>query len=639
MKYRSILAAMLAALLFTLTACAGTPAARPADAPVQTEPAPAAQPEAAEPEPAEEDAVWTLYPAEVTDEYLTETVVCLPELALSSLGFTFDSPSELTSQQLYLLFLAWSAQEELDACYDEAGGTYVFDAAMICRTLDRYLEGYRFAASNCLQYDAGKDAIVTPMAGGFGGWLDVQLENKAFNGNTLALTALLDGSVRKVYTVTFYDGGYRYQSVRQLSQPEARPVCSGSIRTADWSIMRNFPCCPATCPPGTRNNCSGAEDLTGRPQAGAAGRRFAVDAVHQVFLPILAAPADGTERKIENADALPEFRIRGAAPAVHQRLLADPSVGKAGDPPLFLVQVRFAAVQQLHAGHNFAVPADKDGVPADKRADMLLYRPGAGRKAAHSADGDIRPLVEHIRPGYRRAGDHMADVQLVDLKAVGKRIDLRQLADILRRDDKGHAQTHICSGPRFVERLQIREDAVEAAAGLDGLIDRLLKAVHGDPQLGKSRVQKRAAALGREQRSVRQEGDLLPLRQRGDHAADVWMEQRLSHSAEKDLLHAPERRKLLRERMEPRKLHVPGRLADPAVPEADRAVEVAQGRRLKIDLFRQVSLIAVLPQIIHRLFSVQILPSCFTGKNAPWKPQGAFFILYLLTASASGSRP
>ena len=228
MKYRSILAAMLAALLFTLTACAGTPAARPADAPVQTEPAPAAQTEAAEPEPAEEDAVWTLYPAEVTDEYLTETVVCLPELALSSLGFTFDSPSELTSQQLYLLFLAWSAQEELDACYDEAGGTYVFDAAMICRTLDRYLEGYRFAASNCLQYDAGKDAIVTPMAGGFGGWLDVQLENKAFNGNTLALTALLDGSVRKVYTVTFYDGGYRYQSVRQLSQPEARP-CVGTM--------------------------------------------------------------------------------------------------------------------------------------------------------------------------------------------------------------------------------------------------------------------------------------------------------------------------------------------------------------------------------------------------------------------------
>ena len=60
---------------------------------------------------------------------------------------------------------------------------------MICRPLDRYLEGYRFSAPDCLLYDAGKGAIVSPMADGFGGWLDVQLENKAFNGNTAALTA------------------------------------------------------------------------------------------------------------------------------------------------------------------------------------------------------------------------------------------------------------------------------------------------------------------------------------------------------------------------------------------------------------------------------------------------------------------
>lgn len=229
MKSKSMLAAVLAALLlFTLTACAGTPAVELEALAVQAEPSPAAQPEAAEPTPAEEDAVWTLNPADVTDAYLTDTVIRLPELALSSLGFAFDSPDELTSQQLYMLFLAWTAQEELNACYDAADGVYVFDAAVICRTLDCYLEGYCFTASDCLLYDAGKDAIVTPMAGGFGGWLDVQLESRAFNGNTAALTALLDGSVRKVYTITFYDGGYRYQSVQQLSQPEARP-CVGAM--------------------------------------------------------------------------------------------------------------------------------------------------------------------------------------------------------------------------------------------------------------------------------------------------------------------------------------------------------------------------------------------------------------------------
>ena len=215
---------LAALLLFTLTACVGTPAAEPTVPPVQAEPEPAAQPEAATPEPTDAETVWTLDPADVTDAYLIETVIRLPELALSGLGFSFDSPDELTSQQLYLLFQAWSEPEELNACYDAADGVYVFDAAVICRTLDRYLEGYRFSAPDCLLYDAGKGAIVSPMAGGFGGWLDVQLENKAFNSNTAALTALLDGSVRKVYTVTFYDGGYRYASVQQLSQPELRPA-------------------------------------------------------------------------------------------------------------------------------------------------------------------------------------------------------------------------------------------------------------------------------------------------------------------------------------------------------------------------------------------------------------------------------
>ena len=230
MDHKSWIAAILAALLlFTLTACAGAPAIELPTPAVHADPPPAAQPEAEKPESTEEDANWTLNPADVTDDYLTDTIIRLPELALSGSSFTFDSPDGLTSQQLYLLFLAWSAPEELNACYNAADSTYLFNADVICRTLDRYLEGYHFTASDCLLYDAGRDAIVTPMAGGFGGWLDVQLETKAFNGNTLALTALLDGSVRKVYTVTFYDGGYQYQSVQQLSQPETRPYVGSML--------------------------------------------------------------------------------------------------------------------------------------------------------------------------------------------------------------------------------------------------------------------------------------------------------------------------------------------------------------------------------------------------------------------------
>ena len=151
----------------------------------------------------------------MTDDFAADTLIQLPELALSGLGFIFDSPSALTSQQLYLLFLAWSEPEELDACYHAAKNCYIFDRDTISRTLDRYLAGYSFVLSKCPLYDAGPDAVVTPMAGAFGGNVDVQLESKTFDGNTAVLTALLDGSVRKLYTIAFYDGGYRL-SVQQL---------------------------------------------------------------------------------------------------------------------------------------------------------------------------------------------------------------------------------------------------------------------------------------------------------------------------------------------------------------------------------------------------------------------------------------
>ena len=205
-------------LLLTLSACSGNPAAKPAEPPIQqTQPA---QPEAEEPQ---QTPAWSLDPASVTDAFAADTLIRLPELALSGLGFTFDSPRELTSQQLYLLFQAWAEPETLSACHDAAAGSYIFDADVICRTLDRYLEGYSFEISECPLYDAGQDAVVPPMAGAFGGNVDVQLESKTFDGNTAVLTALLDGSVRKTYTVVFYDGGYRYLSVKQLAQTQLWP--------------------------------------------------------------------------------------------------------------------------------------------------------------------------------------------------------------------------------------------------------------------------------------------------------------------------------------------------------------------------------------------------------------------------------
>ena len=191
-------------LLLALSACGSITETKAADD-RSTLPEPAAS--AAEPQPVKpaaerEQTRWTFDPAEVTDDFAVDTLIRLPELALSGLGFTFDSPRDLSSQQLYLLFLAWTAPEELNDCYDVKDSRYVFSVDAICKTLDRYLAGYSFDISECTLYDAGCGAVVTPMAGGFGGNLDVQLESKTFDGNTAALTALLDGSTRKTYTVT-----------------------------------------------------------------------------------------------------------------------------------------------------------------------------------------------------------------------------------------------------------------------------------------------------------------------------------------------------------------------------------------------------------------------------------------------------
>ena len=189
MKYKAFFAALLAAvLLISLAACTGTatvevrpPAQTEAPAaPADPQPAPAAQQPQ---EPQKDETAWTLDPAGLTDAYIVETIIRLPELALSGEAFTFDAPKDLTARQLYLLFAAWAEPEELTACYDKANGVYAFDADTICRTLDRYLEGYSLNITECPLYDAGCGAVVTPMAGGFGGDLTVTLESKTYDGN------------------------------------------------------------------------------------------------------------------------------------------------------------------------------------------------------------------------------------------------------------------------------------------------------------------------------------------------------------------------------------------------------------------------------------------------------------------------
>ena len=91
-------------LLLTLSACGRQTVIRTTDTLDQAEQeASAAEPLPAEPAAGEKETAWSLDPTAVTDDFAADTLIRLPELALSGLGFTFDTPRELTSQQLYLL--------------------------------------------------------------------------------------------------------------------------------------------------------------------------------------------------------------------------------------------------------------------------------------------------------------------------------------------------------------------------------------------------------------------------------------------------------------------------------------------------------------------------------------------------------
>lgn len=245
MQYKTFFAAILAAVLLgSLAACTGTARVEMTVPPAQQEQAPAAEATAGgqsapavQPQDQEPAPDWTLDPAGLTDAYIMDTIIRLPELALSGDPFTFDAPGDLKPQQLYLLFLAWAEPGTLEACWDKDGSVYVFDADTICRTLDRYLQGYTLELGSCAGYDAGRQAVVTPMAGGFGGDIDVTLESRSYDGNTAVFTALLAGSGEKEYTVEFYDGGYRYVSVRQLRAQAVRmPVGSLMLDGAAYDV-------------------------------------------------------------------------------------------------------------------------------------------------------------------------------------------------------------------------------------------------------------------------------------------------------------------------------------------------------------------------------------------------------------------
>ena len=178
----------------------------------------------------------TIDPSLLTDENL-HSILIGPEIALVNDGFTFDSPEDLSSEQLFMLFLHWSSDYTYTRDnYKQADGKYHFTESFVNSVLRYHFRdgSFTFDITQCGNYDASDGTAVIENVSGFGGDRDLRIADvQVLGGSTVQVTAdfynadpFLDGSggelryARKVYTLDFYYGGALFQSARFAPLPE-----------------------------------------------------------------------------------------------------------------------------------------------------------------------------------------------------------------------------------------------------------------------------------------------------------------------------------------------------------------------------------------------------------------------------------
>ena len=180
----------------------------------------------------------TIDPSLLTDENL-KRILLGPEIALVNDGFTFFSPSTLSSEQLFMLFLLWSADSTRDH-YIQADGKYHFTQDFINGILSQHLGAgcFLFDITQCGHYDASDGTAVVENVSGFGGDRNLRIVDvQVLESGTVQVTAdfynadpFMNGSggeiryARKVYMLEFYSTGVLFHSARfmPLSEDDLR---------------------------------------------------------------------------------------------------------------------------------------------------------------------------------------------------------------------------------------------------------------------------------------------------------------------------------------------------------------------------------------------------------------------------------
>ena len=182
----------------------------------------------------EAQRLMTIAPSLLTDENL-RSILSGPEIALVNNGFTFDSPADLSSEQLLMLFLYWAADYTRDN-YKQADGKYHIPEHSINATLSQHFRAgsFTFDITQCGDYDPSDGTAVIENVSGFGGDRDLRIADvQVLEGSTVQVTAdfynadpFLNDSggelryARKIYTLEFYNSGVLFQSARFAPLPE-----------------------------------------------------------------------------------------------------------------------------------------------------------------------------------------------------------------------------------------------------------------------------------------------------------------------------------------------------------------------------------------------------------------------------------
>ena len=142
-------------------------------------------------------------------------------------AFIFNDPGELSSDELFRMFLWWTDRSVLEEYQNLDDGLFYFPASIIHRTLDCYFRWYTFDIRKCAGYDAESGTVVAQTIYLEGRDQDVltQMVSKTTDGHEVTYTVdfypVLDRVgpepfARKEYTLLCYPGDFYIESARYV---------------------------------------------------------------------------------------------------------------------------------------------------------------------------------------------------------------------------------------------------------------------------------------------------------------------------------------------------------------------------------------------------------------------------------------